>query len=356
MSGYNNNFQNSVIYKHKVMIDNALHNAGKPDKDKSLSAWQNRAIITRRALLKIKEEHQKEIQELKETYAPKVFEEKRQEPERIYSEVVKYAKEKMLTDLEETLAGKRTRYDESMSAPSEEDIRLLTALSMRTSLSQAEIAAVSGKFENRVQSLRVLKDIAQKHGILFPDVGDPDVFSEMMQRAEQFAKDKVMSIDTDSKDLSYKELLFWEHPDAGEARYFFGQLDGQGFTAEQISEATKREADRKEAAARVRDAGNGAEAGEMWAQVRCSGNQTLLNIASQFHVTPQQIRDANPGRDLSRLYSGDKIYVPSTRFVFQPDPSGGHVQPQDVTPVPRPKYETPTGPAGEQIGDDITVL
>ena len=344
------------IFRYQVMLERAT-NAGNPNREKTLDAWQRRTITTRAALLKIKEDYEAELQKLRETYTPKVFEEKRRQPDQDYAALRALAVNKATEDLKSVLASKRAQFDRSSGAPTEEDLRLLEALNMRTSLNAAEIAAVSGKFNGNVQAIRVLRDIAQKHNISFPDVGDPEQFEDMLERAEQFSLDHLREIDTDRGQLNYKGVLFWENPGEGETDYFYGTLDGQGFTTEQIEEASKPDSAVTKTPSDSAEAARAAnsQTGEMWAEVRANGQQSLHTIAAQFHVTAEQIRQANPGKDLDRIYSGDRILVPSTQFSFQPDPSGCHVQPQDVKAVPRPVYTDPTGPSGEAIGEDISI-
>lgn len=347
----------SQLYHYSNMIEKATA-AGNPNKEKTLDAWQRRAIAVRAALLNIKGDFAKELDELSATYSPQVFEEKRKTVDEDYKALRDIAIKKVSDDLQNVLNAKRAQYDKCSGAPSAEDLRLLEALNMRSSLSIAEIAAVSGKFNGNVQAVRLLRDIARKHDIVFPDIGGPEEFEEQLERAEQFSADHFAEIDTDTDQLNYKGRLFWTCPGDGEAQYFYGTLDNQSFTAEQITDATneaQRETATRSTAPKATETGEG-EPLEMWAEVKTNGLQDLSTIAMQFHVSTEQIRQANPGKDLSRLYKGDSIYVPSTKFAFQPDASGGHVQPEDVKAVPRPIYPEPAGPGGEGIGDDVSII
>lgn len=347
----------SILSRYHEIMEKTLR-SGNPIREKTLDGWHRRTITTRDALLLAKEQYRADVEDLRGTYSPKVFEVKRQNADREYRELVRIAQEKVTADLQTVLESKRAQYDRSAGAPSAEDLRLLEALNMRSSLSIAEIATVSGKFNNNIQALRVLGDIARKHGISFPDIGDPETFEESLKRAEEFATDHIAELDTDKADLGYRGLLFWTKPGEGEAKYFFGQLDGAGFSSEQISTSTKesQRATWTPTTSTTASKTTGAAPGEVWAEVRATGQQDIGTIASQFHVTTQQIRDANPGIDLDRLYSGTKVLVPSTRFTFQPDPTGGHVQPDQVRPVPRPIVPDPVGPSGESIGQDISIF
>lgn len=346
----------SNIYRYQIMLENAIKNVN-PDKERTLEAWQRRTIITRNAVLKIKEENEAVLKELADTYSAKVFSEKRKAADADYNLVLKLAKDKAIGDLENILAGKRAQFSRSMDAPTDEQLRLLQVLGMRDSLSIGEVAAASAKFGNNLQALRLLRDIAKRHDIAMPDVGDPEEFEDMMKRAEQFSVDMLESIDKDPADLGYLEKLFWENPGVGEASYFYGTLDNQGFTAEQITRSTL---DNGRSTPAETDKGNQGEAGsapEMWAEVKLTGNEDLSIIANQFHVTVKQIRDANPGRDFeNRFYAGDKILVPSTRFSYQPDPSGSHVQPNQVKAVQKPDYSAPKAPTGEEVGEDVSIV
>lgn len=345
------------LKRYNEIYERTLRNAGNPNKERSLAGWRERAGITRMAIRYAKAEHDKQVKEAQERYSNAVFGEKLAEYDADYSIMLDIAKKRVTDDLEDILEGKRQQYDKSMGAPSEEHLRLLQALNMRSNLTLSEIAAVSNKFDSNLQALGVLRDIAQRHGVSFPAMTDPDTFEEQLASAEQFAKDKLNTLDADLDDMGYKDRLFWDKPGDGEDSYFFGILDGAGFTTEQLEFATAKA---KSEQAPSEDNHTTATASgadqEMWAKVRLNGNQSISTIANQFHTTISDIIDANNGRDLSRTRAGDEIYVPSTRFSFQPDPSGGHVQPGDVVPVPRPVAHVPTGPSGEEPGDDIIII
>ncbi len=347
----------NILARYSKIFEGATA-AGNPDTEKSLAGWHKRACIKRNALLELKREHLKELDSLRDTYAPKVFEERRTELDAAYNTVVARVKDRLTEDLNAVLEGKRKQFDKSTGAPTEEQLRLLTALNMRSNLSAADIAQVSDKFQSNIQALQVLKDISAKHGIPFPDVGNVEAFEESMTRAEQFSLDKLNSIDTDHDDLGYRDMLFWEHPGDGEAMIYYGNLDGQGFSAEQITDATneaQQETATRSTAPKATETGEG-EPLKMWAEVRCPRNTNIGIIATQFHTSAEAIRKANPEKDLDRIHGGEKILVPATRFTFQPSPNGTHVQPEDVKAVPRPIYPEPTGPNGESVGDDIEII
>ncbi len=226
------------MYEYHTIYDRTLR-SGNPVPGKTLHGWHERACLTRNALLLAKEAYERDLAELRETYTPKAFAERRQEADTQYRGLVDVARKRIVDDLEVVLESKRQQFDRSNSAPSEEVLRLLQTLSMRDTLTVGEVAAISGKLENNIPGMRLLKDICSRHGITIPDIGDPAEFERMMTAAQQFAEDRLACLDTDPKDLGYKEKLFWERPGEGEDRYFFGALDAQGFTSEQVQEATE---------------------------------------------------------------------------------------------------------------------
>lgn len=344
-----------TIFQYEAMLDRATKPTGTVDESKTLAAWQRRAVAVREALLQVKREHEAELADLRETYSEKAFEQKRQDTDDTYMKVREYAVQKVVDDLETTLEGKRAQFDKACSAPTDEHLRLLSVLSMRTTLTPAEIAAVSGKFGGNVQALRALRDIAARHDVYFPDLGDPDEFETRMERARQYAEDRLAEIDTEDADLGYRGTAFWRYPGQSEDRYFFGSLDGEAFTAEQIEQGTRTAQQTETSTTSTTTATQTAEGQpEMWAQIKCNGSEDLGVIAAQFHLTEGEIRKANPNKDLSRIFAGDEILVPGTRFTFQP--GSGHVQPEQVKAVPRPVIPDPVGPNGEAVGEDVSVI
>lgn len=352
---------NNMYYYHRL-IENAV-NTGSARKSGTFRGWQEKAIKARQALKQVRQDYEQDLQELHGKYTTKYFLEEKAKLEANYNGIVQSAVTKLTEDLEDVIESKRRQFDKVSGAPSAEDLRLLEALNMRTSLSIAEVANTIGKLNGNVQSLAVLRDIAAKHDIRIPaGATTPEEFDTMMQRAKEYSLDRLRDIDTPDRDMNYKGKCFFDYPDhPGEASHFYDPLDNNVLTTEQITTATRQAQQPEAKAPATETAPAAAKTGEgdavpMWAEVTCSGNMSLSTIAEQFHVTPQQIREANGGRDLDRLYTGDKILVPSTQFSFQPDPSGGHVQPDQVRPVPAVTYEYKTGPNGEAIGDDVSIM
>lgn len=350
----------NLLY-YKKLIETTT-DAGHAAKSGTFRAWQAKCVNTRQALKQARADHDAELQELQGVYTTRIFLQKKAEIDEKFNSIVNDAKKKLTEDLDAVIESKRAQFDKCSGAPSAEDLRLLQALSMRTSLSVAEVSDVVGRLNGNVQSLSLLRDIAARHDIRIPiGATTREAFDEQLQRAREFSMDRLQrGLEVSDAELGYRDKLFYDYSDRGEARFFYDGLDDNILTSQQITRATKEpaspvvKAEQGTTTAGEDDQPGGAV--EMWAEVKCNGSMSLSTIAGQFHVSKQQIRDANPGKDLDRIYTGDVILVPSTRFTFQPDPSGGHVQPSQVRAVPRPKVECPAGPNGEAIGDDISIL
>ena len=229
---------------------------------------------------------------------------------------------------------------------------------MRTTLTMAEIAAVSGKFGGNLQSLRVLRDIAKKHGISFPDVGDPERFDRMIEESEAYSLEQLQYLDTDKSEMTYVARAFYYHPGAGVDRNYYTILDTQGFSAEEMTDVSSLSAASAATTSSAAPTADKGESAEYWSEVTLNGRMELGTIARQFRVTESAIREANPDKDFSNWSRLKSIYVPSTQFSFSPDPNHAHVQPQDARAVRRPTPQplTPLGPNGEEPGDMVQVV
>lgn len=345
------------LYYYSRLVENAT-NTGSAKVSGTFKGWQMKAVRARQALMKAREDYDRDLNELRSTYTPNVLSQKKSELDEQYNAILSDAKTKLTDALEDVIASKRRQFDKCSGAPSDENLRLLTALNMRSTLTVDEVAGVVGKLNGNVQSLAVLRDVAAKFNIRVPvGASTPAEFDTLMQRAKEFSLDRLNELDTPNTSITYRGKAFYDYPDhPGEASHFYDPLDMNVLTSEQITTATRQAQAANKAEVTTAAATNPAEDGDavpMWAEVTCHG-ASINTIAEQFHVSKQAIIDANPDKSLDRLYTGDKILVPSTRFTFTP--GSGHVQPDDVRAVPAVKYEYPTGPNGEQIGEDVSIV
>lgn len=350
---------NSQYYSR--LIESTI-NPGNAKKSGTFRAWQDMAIRARKALQTVRADYDDADKELIGTYTSTVYLQKKAELDAKYNAVVDDVKKKLTDSLDSIIESKRQQFDRCSGAPSAEDLRLLQALSMRSSLTIAEVANVVGKLNGNVQSLAVLRDVAEKHGIHVPTgATTPEEFDASLERARNFSIDRLNEIDVPIKESGYKARAFYDYPDhRGEASHLYTPLDANQLTTEQISEATRQA---QQAAARAQEpevTPAAAKTGEgdvlpMWAEVTVA-NEYLSTIARQFHTTTDEIKRANPNKDFDHgIRSGEKILVPSTHFSYEPDQTGSHVQPDRVRAVPAPQYVTPAGPNGEEIGQDISI-
>ena len=227
------------VRHYETMLERATGKYTAKNPERTLAAWQARTIKAREALMEAKARYQDELANLRETYRDKVYAEKRKTFDEDYETLRKQAESNAKADLQQVLESKRRQYDKANDAPSQADIRLLQALQMRTTLTMAEIAAVSGKFGGNLQALRVLRDIARKHNISFPDVGDPERFERMLTDAEAYSLEQLQYLDTDKSEMTYVARAFYYHPGAGVDRNYYTILDTQGFSAEEIEALRK---------------------------------------------------------------------------------------------------------------------
>lgn len=335
--------------QYGTIYERAMRVVSNANQDLTLKAFQKRTAQTREAVKLAYQEYVNDVKELDGTYIPKIAQQKREPLEQEYRAIVKLAKQRCYDDLARVLDAKRQQFSKTHEAPSEADMRLLTALSMRQTLTPAEIAEVADKLNGNYHAQKLLGEIAHRHDIPFPRVADADEVEAALNDAERYAQRMIDFVDVpDDKALNFSAVSFFKYPDTRtEADAYFERLDGNFFTAAQAD--TDEAAEQAETVKQTAD-----KSGEMWSQVTLTGREMLYAIANQFHVDSADIRAANPGIDLSNLYSGQKIYIPSTRYSFTPDINGAHVQAdQEVRLVPKPVYETPKGPNGEEVGDDI---
>ena len=335
---------------HKIY--ESVLRSGTPVKATTLSGWLERASLTRGALLLARKQYEDDVQKMRDRYSDKVFQEKRTTADTEYQILVAIAKQRVSDDLEAVLASKRSAFDHANDPPSEAAVRLLQVLNMRDSLSAEELAAVSGKVEHNLNALRVLKDIAHRHGLSFPDVGSPGEFEQLMAQTESYCMDRLDAIGLTEEEINRSGKTadgeFWNHSNDQRSRHWtmFNQLDFAGFTSQQVTAAN-------DAARNIPwspDTNSTVQAGKalsdnpsVWSEVSIRGPVRVDQLAQQFRTTAAAIQDANPNRiltDTTTLYGGDMVLVPSTRYSVRSDSGDAFISPDDVRPVMRPTTAT----------------
>ena len=310
---------NTATYK---TLFSRVINTGSPDASKTLKGFQKRAAVTREAVKLAHEQYQRDLDELAQTYTKKAFDERREPLDHEYNEIVKLAKQRCTDDLEAVLKAKRDQFDRSNGAPSDEQTRLLTVLNMRTDLTESEVTAVANKLNNNVPALRLLRDIARRNGVPFPDVGSANIFDEDISAAERYAREMIESVGvTDDKSLNYRQLCFWKYADhTTEADHHFRALDNNILTAAQQTDKQAREDP---------SIPTGKRPNAVKFYLR--GDENLAGISLQFGIDSAEIRAANPGKDMSQLHYGDTLIVPAGTMKVTNQP--GSVVPDQCTPI-----------------------
>lgn len=336
------------MYEYHKVYESVLR-SGNPVKATTLAGWLERATLTRGALLLAKEQYRKDVQQMRDRYSTKVFQEKRTAADAEYKVLVDVAKQRVSDDLEAVLASKRSAFDHANDPPSEATVRLLQVLNMRDSLTAEELAAVSGKVEHNLNALRVLKDIAHRHGLSFPDVGSPGEFERLMAQTESYIRDRLDAFDLTEEEINRSgktaDAEFWNHSNDQRSRHWamFNPLDFAGFTSQQVTAAN-------DAARNIPwspDTNSAVQSGkalsdnpsDVWSEVSVRVPVRVDQLARQFKTTAAAIRGANPDRlitDSTVLYGGDVILVPSTRYSVRTDSGDAFIAPSDVRPVMAP--------------------
>lgn len=317
----------SALRDYEVLLDRATSIGGTIDGSKTFATWHKKAIEIREVVKQVKQKIDEEITEIKNTYQPSLVAELIAPLNEKYNSVVKNAKQRAVDALEIVVDAKMKALEKSADAPSEETIRLLTALKMRDSVSAAEITDAAGKVGGNIHALKILGDLAKKNDLFFPSI-DMGRMREDIDRAEQFATNAIESIGTPDNDLSYKQRLFWTAPGAGEAQYYFGPLDNQTFTAT-IEKTEQNDQDNDSSEKQTRKE---IKSGYNATKIVIQGYEKLIPISMQFGVPLGEIKKANPDVNLDEpLYSGMELIIPATHMRYSSEP--GSVSPDACLPT-----------------------
>ncbi len=325
-----------MAFTYARIFSNAV-NRGDPDTAKTLKAFQKRCGIIREAVKEAKRQYDADLHRLGEELSSKAFDRERKALDDDFTGLVLLAKQRCLDDLEGVLNGKRAEFSKRSGAPTEEQLRLLTVLQMRSELTAGEIANVADKLNDSVQALRLLREIAHKHNVPFKDVANDEEFEQKLTEAEEFGKRMVDGLTkTEDKELnSYERGFFLPYDGPTAADAFFSDLDASIFTAPQKT----AQDDIKPAEDKIE---RGAKPNAVKIYLR--GDESLAGIAMQFGVDSTQIRAYNPDFDFANMSRGDSIVVPSGRLRVS-DAAGSIVEGQCVPvyaekPAPAPKSGT----------------
>ena len=294
------------------------------DKSKTLTAWKARTKIAKAALDSFRRDRDRELEELRKNYIGDKYASMAALVNDEYARAARYTRDKVETDLADVLEAKRRAFDKGNSAPTQDMLNLLTALQMRgEDITYSEVAETVSKLAGNAPSLRALRSICKRAGITLPKFidADPDEFSRRMTEAEKYISDGLKSFETDDKDCTYMERLFWYADNGGLDNNYFSALDSSTLTAAQIEGASmvnKKQA--KSESTNVEHLKTGASpTGEKWVRVTVDKNGfSTYSVCEQFGISSKQLKSANPGRDLNNLHAGDTVNIPSTHMKSWP--------------------------------------
>ena len=220
-----------TIKNYQTIFDTVYH-SGNPDAAKGFCGWQRKAQITRGALLKVKEKIASDLKELRETYNEKTVQSLYADMMSDYGTIKAAAEKRLLTGLDEIVAEKRKQYRKiALTAPTDEQLRLLQALALRDDLTENEVTAIAESMGDNLQALRSLGSIARKNGLDFPSYGTVDEFENALADAEQYCKETLYDLDAD--ELGYFAKCFYDYEGIGLPAIKFRPLDEPLFAAVQ---------------------------------------------------------------------------------------------------------------------------
>ena len=181
----------------------------------SFSAWRERCQQTRAILMDTKARHQQIIDGLSKVYTKEILAQNKKNLDDEMDAMIATARDLIEKDFDLVMSAKREQYDRAHDAPTEEQARLLSVLSMRSKIDPAEVATIARKVSDNLQALRVLKDICERHSIIFPRLKSEDEFERAMETMTEQCKIACQDCALDSDKLGYMGRLFWETPDQG---------------------------------------------------------------------------------------------------------------------------------------------
>lgn len=289
-------------------------NSGTPDKGMTLKAFQRRASTIRGAIKLLMDQRDADVQKLYQEFNDAGVAKYREPLDKEVNGIIEMARTDLINDLEKVMAAKRDALDKANSAPTEEQLRLLQTLSMRSHLTAAELNAVAAKLNDNVPALRLLGDIAEKHNLSFPGkVADMDVIEHNLEVAEEYCRSMIDCLS--HPELSYRQKCFYDYPQLKtEADAVFEPVDSTTFTVAPAPSIQKETMTNPNAV-----------------RVFLGGGENLASLAYQFSVSSEAIRKANPDYDFSNIMPGDDIVIPSGRMKLSNAP--GFVGEDQVVPT-----------------------
>lgn len=283
-------------------IHDAVNKSGTPDISKGLSGWQCQAQTVRGAILEARRQVDEEKAELSKVYNAEETKRRAASLESTYEGIARLGVEKLEAGLEAVINAKREQFKKiALTAPSDEQLRLLQSMSMRDDLTDGEIAAVAADMAGNLQALKALGSIARKTGHDFPKIVTAEEMESDLNAAEQFSRNMLHSIETPEDDLQYNQKCFWSYRDVGLPKATYDKLDHVLYAAVQLQpvEDTRSEQPAKE---------KPTEPPKPLPVVHVTdGVDNLEWLSARYGVKKAAIIAENPDAGLDRVKSTDRL-------------------------------------------------
>lgn len=320
------------IAGYAKLYENAVAPVGIINTDKTFAGWQKLVAKAREGILAVMKEHEKKKESIEKTYRPDAAKSQLDPYVKELNAVVHVAVAD-LTDLaQEVIEAKRAQFQKSLGAPSDEAIRLLTALSFRNDITPVEAGSLAKKLSGNLTAMKAFRNIVEKSGLRFPELPTEESFEQELDQARAYCMNMLDSIAKPERDLTYDERCFFSVSRGGWAASKFENLDSNGFMAAQIEQETPKSAAESN---KADDMGKSSESkpspsepiksGYNAVQVYIQGHESLPVMAQQFRVSVDEIKRCNPDVDLDKhLYNGMKIVVPATHLKYSSEEGAVH--------------------------------
>lgn len=275
---------------------------GNPDPTQGFSAWQRRAQTVRGAILEAKAQTDAEKRGLSEIYSAKETERRTVALENAYNEIVNLGVEKLERELEAVIDSKRQQFKKiALTAPTDEQLRLLQAMALRDDLTDGEISEIAADLAGSLQALKTLGSIARKAGHDFPHTVTAEQMQEQLATAEEFSRSMLRSVDKPDNDLGYNELAFWKYTDKATPKAIYGPVDSPLYSAVQL-QPKEDKAEDKPVKAKPQEPPKPSPVLHI-----TDGVDNLAWIATKYHTRIPAILKENAGMGLERIGTTDHL-------------------------------------------------
>ena len=230
-------------FSTSAAIARKMRDKNNPAEPNTVRYFQRLCIQHREEILEKQGNFEVERKKILDTWAPAIAEQKIKDLRIDLEGEVAAAKAELEQDLNEMMECKRVRFKNvALSAPSEEQLRLLQTIALRADdLSVAEVSGLADNFMSSHQALRTLAHLAKKSGIHISVPDDAESFEATCSEAHNFLYGMIDYIDRPQSSFGYPHLDFFGYPDSSSGPTFCvcDQLDGKPYTVVQDEPSEK---------------------------------------------------------------------------------------------------------------------